>query len=292
MSIRDIFLAITIALVWGMNFTITKIGLGHFPPLMLMGIRFLLVALILMPFVKKPAISFKHLYLMSLVYGVGYHALVFSGLWQGVSVSVGIIAVQLQVPFTALLGTIFLRDHLGWRRLLGMIIAFAGIVIIVGSPNVLENAFGFMLIVISAFLWASYNIQIKKWGTSEIMGSIAWLSAFSAPQLLFLSYLFESHQWTLLATTTWPAAFSLIYMVLLTTIVGLGLWSYLMHRYSVHQVTPFSMLAPVFAILSAIILLHEKLNAHIIIGGLVTIMGVAIIVLRKPDIIAENILID
>lgn len=288
MKIRDIFFALTVALVWGMNFTVTKIGLQHFPPMLMMAIRFALVALCLLPWIKKEKVNWKHLFLMSTTYGVGYHVLAFTGLWYGVDVAVGIIAVQMQVPFTALLGMMILNDKLGWRRFAGMITAFIGIIIIVDSPNVMENGVGFALMVISAFLWASYNIQIKKWGTPSIFTFLAWFSAVTAIQLFVLSAIFESNQWTLITTTPLSAALAILYTVLFTTIIGLGLWSYLMHRYSVHQVAPFSMLAPVFAIGSAILLLNEQLNAHIIIGGLITILGVSIIILRRKDAVAEN----
>lgn len=292
MKIRDIFLAIVVAVVWGMNFTVTKIGLEHFPPLMLMGMRFLLVAILLAPFLKKITLTRKQIYLISLTYGVCYHALAFSGLWLGVDAAIGIIAVQMQVPFTALLGVIILHDTIGWRRILGMITAFAGIVIIVDSPNVLANITGFMLIVIAAFLWSIYNIQIKKWGTPNILPFLAWLSLISAPQLLFLSFLFESNQINLLLTAPLSAVLSVAYIVIFSTIVGLGIWSYLIHHYSVQQISPFSMLAPVFGVISAALLLHEKLGPHLIIGGLITITGVTIIVLRKPDIVPENAIIE
>ncbi len=275
-----------------MNFTVTKIALGHFPPLLLMGLRFASVSLVLLPYLRKPVMAWKPLILMSCTYGMGYHGLAFSGLWYGVQAAVGIIAVQTQVPFTALLGMLILKDHVGWRRFTGMVIAFSGIVIVAGTPNVLENTAGFALIVVAAFLWASYNIQLKKWGMPAVLPFLAWFSFLTAPQFFLLSLLFESNQWQLITTIPVSAALAIAYTVVFTTIIGLGTWSYLIQHYSVHQVSPFSMLAPIFGVLSAVLMLGERLTSQALFGGLITISGVAIIVLRRPEMIVKNTLLE
>lgn len=288
MKIKDILIAITIALVWGVNFVMAKFGLQHFPPLFLMALRFLLVAAILLPFVPKPQQRFRDMFLMSITYGIGYHALVFTAVYLGLDVSTSIIGVQMNVPFTSLIGAYYLKDHLGWRRIIGMAIAFGGIIIIAGSPNVLGNPLAFAMVIGAAFCWALYNIQVKKLGTIEIMPFLAWVSLFTAIEMFILSALTEHHQLHLLQTITYPAFFSIIYMSLLSTVLGFGLWYYLLNRYSVHQVVPFTMLMPVFGIISAIIILDEQMTWQVLLGGIVTIAGVSIIVLRRPKIIAEG----
>jgi len=285
---QDIFLAITVALIWGVNFVMAKFGLHHFPPLFLMALRFLMVAAVLIPFVGRPRESLKAIFLMSVTYGVGYHALLFTGVYFGLDVATSIVSVQMNVPFTSLIGALYLKDHLGWRRIVGMIIAFSGIMLIVGSPDVMGNPLAFIMVIAAAFCWALFNIQVKKLGKIDIMPFLAWVSFFTAIQLFALSAIFEQHQISLLQTITFPAFFSIFYMAMLSTVLGFGLWFYLLNRYSVHQVVPFSMLMPVFGILSAIMLLDEHLTWHVLLGGSVTIVGVTIIVIRKPKIIAEG----
>lgn len=285
---RDLFLALTVSLVWGVNFVVAKIGLHYFAPLFLTALRFLMVTIVLLPFCTKPSIPLKKAFIISVMYGVGYHALLFTGVWKGLDIPTSIIAVQLNVPFTSLLGVLFLQDRLGWRRIAGMFIAFTGIVIIVGSPTVLGNPFAFLLALAAALCWAIFNIQLKQLGKTPIFSFLFWVSLFSTPQLFLLSWLLEPPQLPALMQISWVPLGSIAYMALLSTILGFGLWFRLLHRYSVHQIVPFSMLMPVFGIISAILMLDEPLTWHIALGGIITLSGVAIIVLRRPVIIVEG----
>lgn len=284
----DFCAALMVAMIWGVNFVAAKFGLHYFAPLELMGLRFLLVALVLLPFTGKPTFPLRKAFLVAVTYGLGYHALLFTGVWQGLDVATSIITVQLNVPFTSLLGVWFLHDRLGWHRIAGMIVAFLGIMIIVGSPNVLREPLAFLLVLGAAGCWALFNIQLKQLGSVNILSFLAWVSAFSAPMLFFLSWLIEPPQLPLLAHTPLAAIGSIFYMALLSTVVGFGMWFRLLHRYSVHQIVPFSMLMPVFGIIAAILTLDEPLSWHVGVGGVLTLIGVAIIVLRRPKAVAEG----
>ena len=71
--------------------------------------------------------------------------------------------------------------------------------------------------------------------------------------------------------------------------IGQGLWYRLVQRYQTNQVMPFTILVPVMAVVFGILLLGEALTWQLALGGAITICGVAIIVLRGPDIIAAEI---
>lgn len=288
----DLFLALMVAVIWGVNFVVAKFGLHYFAPLFLMGLRFLLVAVLLLPFMGKPSIPLRKAFWVSVTYGAGYHGLIFTGVWMGLDVATSIITVQLNVPFTSLLGIFFLKDKLGWHRITGMIVAFIGITIIVGSPNVLNAPLAFLLVLGSAICWAIFNIQLKQLGSVNIFSFLGWMSAFCAPQLFLLSWFLEPPQIPLLADTPLSAIGSILYMALLSTILGFGLWFRLLQRYSVHQIVPFSMLMPIFGIIAAILILDEPLSWQVIVGGLSTLVGVAIIVLRRPKAIIEGAVIN
>jgi len=288
MKTTDILLAIIIPLVWGVNFVIAKFGLHHYPPMLLMGLRFAIVALCLLPFYWRTKVPHFSIIPMAIIYGVAYHTLVFTGLWQGLSVGAGIIAVQMHVPFTALLAVYWLKDPMGWRRIFGMIVAFSGLVIVVGNPSVTTHIEAFMLVLAGALCWAIYNIQVKQ---LKILARpfLAWFSLYSAILLIVSSLFTETKSFELLTTIPpYSAIGSLIYMAIFTTLIGMGLWSYLIGKYSVHQVTPFTLLAPFFGVISASLMLDEPLGWQIVIGGLLAIIGVGIIVIRRPSIAAEG----
>jgi O-acetylserine/cysteine efflux transporter len=288
MRITDILLAIIVTLIWGINFVATKYGLYHFPPIFLMGLRFAVVAIVLVPFVPRPNIPFKHLYFASLTQIVGYHALLFTAVWKGTDISTSAITIQLNVPITAILGVYFLKDKLHWRRITGMIIAFMGIVLVVGSPDVVENKNGFWLLVASAACWAIFNVHLKMLGSIKVLPLMAWSSLISIPHLFILSYIFEPINKEMMHVIPMSAIYSVLYMSLLSTIVGFGIWFYLLKRHPVNQVAPFSLLVPVFGIISAVICLGETLTWQIATGGIITLIGVAIIVIRRPQVVAEG----
>lgn len=56
MSRKDGVLALLVVVVWGLNFVVIKVGLHNMPPLMLAGLRFMLVAFPAIFFVARPKV--------------------------------------------------------------------------------------------------------------------------------------------------------------------------------------------------------------------------------------------
>jgi O-acetylserine/cysteine efflux transporter len=54
MSFIQIACAVLVPLLWGYQFVVIKVGVMEFPPLFLLALRFLAIALLLIPFVKRP----------------------------------------------------------------------------------------------------------------------------------------------------------------------------------------------------------------------------------------------
>ena len=102
-------------LIWGVNMAVAKTGLSELPPILLMAMRFSLVAALVVPFVRRPQAPLLRVIALSFTLGFLHFALFFSGL-KGLDAAVAVIVVQLQVPFAVLLAAIFLDDRPGWRR--------------------------------------------------------------------------------------------------------------------------------------------------------------------------------
>src|SRR3546814_12166575 len=62
----------------------------------------------------------------------------------------------------------------------------------------------------------------------------------------------------------------------------------LMRRYQMNQIMPATLLVPPFGVLSGVIFLGESLTLTLIAGGLMTIVGVGIIIIRRPKIAAPE----
>jgi len=212
----------------------------------------------------------------------------FTGM-RGLDVATASIAIQLQVPFAAILAAIFFKETLHWRRLTGMAIAFAGVVLIAGEPRLAGNLTSLLLVIAAACTWATANIQIKRIGDDvDVLALNGWVALLAAPQLALLSWLVEDGQLAAIAAADWRLWASLAFQAVLVTIFGYSVWYRLMRRFSVNHVMPFTLLVPLFGVLSGVIVFDDRLSWLMVMGGLCTIIGVAIITIRRPRVIAPS----
>jgi len=285
LEIRPLHLVVMVGImaIWGLNFAVAKIGLEQLPPILMMALRFGVVALALGPFVKPPKGRFRPILLISVSLGLLHFSLMFTGL-AGIDAATAAIAIQLQVPFAALLAAIFFKDRLGWRRALGMAIAFGGVALIAGEPRLEGSYLALTLVVLAACIWSVANIQIKLLGEIDGMVLNAWVAIFATPQLLAASFLLEQGQWAAVTGADWRAWASVLYQSVLVFGLGYGIWYRLLRLYRVNQTMPFLLLVPVFGVAASVALLGENLTATLVTGGLLTVAGVGIIVLRRPRV--------
>jgi len=284
MNLLAMLMALTVALAWGFNFAASKYSLLHFPPFFVIFIRYVLVVICLLPFARKIDLSVRELFILSLFMVSLHFTLVFTAIWMGLELGTTVIAIQLGVPFSCIMGAIFLKDYLGRWRSLGMLVAFSGIVVIAGTPSVLENELAFFLVVLGAAAWAATNVYMKVLKQTNIMPLLFWTGLYSLPQTLLVSLILESDHLTLLQTAPMSAWLGVLYSALVSTILGYGLWYWLMKRYDVTQVTPFALAVPIGGFSSGIFFFGEAITTDLIIGAALTIAGVAVITIRHPKL--------
>jgi O-acetylserine/cysteine efflux transporter len=281
MKPADLGIVIFVMVVWGLNFVVGKWGIAQFPPIFMIGLRFAVVALMLVPFVKVPREKLGWILMLSFTLGCVHFSLMFTGL-RDLDAAAAAIAIQIQVPFAALIAAIFLDDKLGWRRTLGMALAFAGVVIMAGEPRVSGSLWPLFLVIAGSFMWAVSNVQIKQLGPVDGFALNAYLGLFAAPQLFIASAFLEEGQIQAVVNADWVGWFVIFYMAVLVTIVSYAMWYRLLRRYTVNQAMPFTLLVPIIGVLSAALFLDEPLTWRVLLGGAATIAGVAVIVLRRP----------
>lgn len=276
----DYAAALGVMVLWGVNFPMGKLGVTELPPLLFMALRFTLVAALLCPFFPLPRAKLGGVLRLAFVLGSLHFSAMFTGL-SLMDAATASLLVQSQVPFAALLAAIFFRDRLGWRRFLGMTVAFAGVLVIVGEPRFGGDLLPPALILAASFFWALANIQIKHLGAINGFALSGWLALFSAPQLLLLSLLIEHGQGTALHAAGWGGWGGVVYAAIAVTIVSYAMWYPLVRRYSVNQTMPFTLLVPVFGVASSAAILGDSVGWQTALGGAATILGVAIIVLPR-----------
>ena len=268
-------------LIWGVNFAVAKFALSQFPPIFMMSLRFALVALLLVPIVRRPLTPMRQIFGLSLTLGCLHFALFFTGL-KGIDASVAAVVIQLQVPFAVILSSVFLKDQPGIVRVFGILLAFAGVAVIFVSTPVEGHYVSLALMLSAALVWSLANFQIKTMDHVDGMSLNGWMALFAAPELLATSLVLERGQWPALVSADWLGYSAVAFTAIFSTIIGYGLWYRLIHKYPMSLAIPFTLLAPIFGVASGIILLGEPMTLRLAIGSLMTIAGVAIVVLWVP----------
>jgi O-acetylserine/cysteine efflux transporter len=133
-----------------------------------------------------------------------------------------------------------------------------------------------------ALAWAAANILIKRLVTVRPIVVNAWMALMTAPQLFAISTLVETGQLRAIAEAGWRGWGAVVYMAVGASIIAYGLWYSLLGKYEVNRVVPLTLLAPVLAVILAAAILEEPLTLTTVIGGAVTIIGVAMIQFLKP----------
>ncbi len=277
---QHVLLAILVPVIWGGGFLFAKAAINHFPPILLMALRFTVTAVTLIWFVRMPRELMMRIFWVALVSAAIQYSLTFTGL-RDLDASTAIIIVQLEVPFSVLLAVVFLKDHISPRQVLGILIAFLGVIIIAGGPRLDEDLRPMLLVAAGSLTWGAGQVMVKTLGEVGGFTLIAWVAVFAAPQLFISSLLFESGQLEAIQTASPLVWIAVAYLGVVMTAVGYAIWYYLLGRYTVNQVMPFLLLLPVVTVTGGVLLLEESLSATLAVGAGVTIAGVAMIILTR-----------
>jgi O-acetylserine/cysteine efflux transporter len=282
---RDLAFLILINLIWGANLIASKIGVGQFPPIFFTALRFGSVALILLPFVRVHPGQMRALLSAALLTGPASFALLFLGVYYVKDASMVAIASQMGVPFSTLLSVWLLGETIRWRRRLGIVLSFGGIMIIGFDPRVFDYWQGLMLVVASCFTGALGLIFMKRLRAIGALQVQSWVAVVGGPVLLLLSLGTESGQWESVRNADWHGWSALLFTTVLSSLVAHTGWYYLVSRYPVTSLSPLTLLSPLFGVVFGVTLMDDHLTPRMLVGGAVTLVGVLIVLLREKRLI-------
>ena len=273
----DIVLATAIMASWGANMAIGKSAMEHFTPFFLTSLRFLVVALPFLFLARWPRQKFKDLLLLSITFGTLHFGLLFAGIAR-IDASLAAVLVQVQVPISACLGAWVFKEHLSGRIVAGMACGMGGVIVLAAGPSDRPDLLGVGMVLGASLAWALAQMQIKRLDTIDGFVLNGWIAVLAAPQLLFLSLIFESDQTELLMTASVETIAAVLFMGLVASLIAYGLWSRLVQRNSLGRMVAFTLLVPPFGIFFGVWLLGESVSWPLFLGGLLTIAGVGLVV--------------
>jgi O-acetylserine/cysteine efflux transporter len=287
MPARDLLLLLLINLVWGLALVAAAASLKHFPPLEFTWFRFMLVGLVLVPFLRWHEGKMGRIFWIAMTGGTLNFALLFLGMHLAGKVSTVAIAGQLGVPFATILSIIFLGEVVRWKRWTGIALSFVGVVIIGFDPHVVDHLDGFLAVVACAAVGSVASILMRQVKEVPVFQMQAWIATLSWPVLMLMSFVFESGQWEAVKSASVEHWGGIAYTALLSSLVAHAGFYYMLQRYEVSKVSPFTLLSPLFTVIFGVVLLGEELTWRIVIGGAITLAGVLIISLREREIVTE-----
>ncbi|MFD8272324.1 EamA family transporter [Streptomyces flaveolus] len=278
-------LGVLVAAVWGVNFTVIEIGLDHFPPLLFSALRFLAAALPAVFFVGRPKVAWKWIVAVGLVLGVAKFGLVFVGMDAGMPAGLSSLVLQIQAVFTAVIAAVVLGERPSRVRVLGMLVACAGIVVAAVDEGTSGPLGAFAMVIGAAAAWGVSNVLTRKASPPDALNFMVWVSTVPVLPLLALSLLTEgsSRDLAALRGLDWQGAGTLLFVAWISTVFGFGAWGWLLHRHPASTVAPFSLLVPVFGMTSAALFLGEPVTPLRWCAGALLVGGVALTsVTRRP----------
>ena len=246
-----------------------------------MAFRFAVTALALVWFVRPPVGQMKMLCLIAFISAAIQYSLTFTGL-TGIDASVAALVVQLEVPFLVIIGAVVFGEKTGLRKWIGIIIAFSGVGMIAGEPKLGAAWLSLLMVAGGAFSWSVGQAMVR--GLKDIGGMTvtAWVAVFATPQLFVMSFIFEGNHIATIASADWFVWSAVLYLGLVMTVVGYGMWYTLVRKHPVSLIAPFLLMLPVFSVAGGVLFLGERLTTQVMIGGVVVVAGVAIILFDRP----------
>ena len=282
MNIKDILIASLVPIFLGFGFVIAKPAFESFPPILLMGIRFTFAASILIWWFPIPRGYLKKIFIASFIANTLQYSITYTGL-NYIEASSAVLLVQMEVPFGVIFAYFMLKEKPTFRALIGITIAFIGVYILTGSPNLDGKFFGIALTILGSAIWALGQVVVKPL-SKEInpLALVAWLALFSGPILISLSAIIDGNTINYLTKASFDHWLIAIYIGFFMQPITYGCFYYVLKNNPLYKVLPIvTMGIPPTGLLAAIFLLGEKPTAELFIGGAIIIFGVIMIVFTK-----------
>lgn len=285
MSLPHLALILFMTLIWGFNYVAGKAGVSELPPILFTGLRFFTLSILLSPFLKLHRGQMRAIAIISLTMGGLHFSIFYMGLAAAHAVSTVAIASQLGVPFVTIMSILFLKEQVHWKRWAGIGTSFLGVMIIGFDPTVLQYLNGLALVILAAFVGSIAMLYMRRLQGVGVFELQAWIALLSWPVLAPLTLLMEHGQIGAMAHASWAAWGGVMYTVFGTSLIGHAGMYYLLQRYQVTQTAPLTLLSPVWGVFFGVTLLGDTLTPRTILGGVMTLIGVAIVSSRQKVLV-------
>lgn len=280
---------------WGFSFIATKVALREVHPVALLAIRFGIGASLLLLFqIRKDrgflsAFSSKDwvsIVFLAIVGIAGHNLLQAYGLLYTTAINTGWI-IAIQPIFIALSARLFLREKITWRRILGIVLGFSGILLIISkglfslSLFRIASTFGDLLVLCSALTWAAFTVGGR--GFLSRFSPLAAIAPIMAVGCL-LTVLFNSlkGEWSFICHLSLAAWMGILFLGVFCSGLAYFFWYSALEKKDSSLIGMYLYLEPFVTLIGAFLLLNESIQWITLLGGGMTLSGVYLATWKGP----------
>jgi O-acetylserine/cysteine efflux transporter len=276
-SLKHSLLALLVVVIWGANFVVIDAGQEDVPPLLFLALRFLVVCLPAIFFLKPPPIGWRNIIAIGATLSLAQFALLYFALALGMPPGLASLLLQTQVIFSILVAALALGERPTRRQLAGAIIGMVGLMIVIVGHSQVAPWLPLVVTLLSALAWTVGNVLTRRSKARSGLSLVVWSGVVVPLPAFALSLVVDSPPvvWQALTSLSWIAIASTVYTAVFASLIGYGIWNSLLSRYPTSAVVPFTLLVPVVGIVTAWLVQGEVPTVAEFIGGAIMLGGLA-----------------
>ena len=279
----DWTIAVAMMLLWGFNIIAMKSVVDAAGALPGAFLRQAIVAVVCLPFIRIVPGRMQLLLVLGVLSGGLFYVAIGLSLKISTNVSALAIAGQLGVPFSLILAVVFLREKIGVPRLIGIVLALLGVLLLVFDPEAVKELPAIGISACGSLVWAIATLIQRNLGGIDVLNISGWLGLIGSAVILPFALLLEPDGMSMLGDLSMETYAWTAYAAIGSSIGGHGAMVWLLQRHSVSTVSPLTIPTPVISVAFATWWFGTPLTWLMIAGGLIALLGVSIVAIRNAQ---------
>lgn len=273
-------------IIWSSSFVAIKIAYETYPPITLGATRFIAATLILgvLTLLPKNRVRLEKKDILPVavsgLMGITLYAVLQNIAMQWTSASSATLIIASYPIITLLLETLIYKTKLSAVKVIGILIAIGGVVIlsyVKAEARQQNELLGIVLLIVAGIAWAFYNFLTKKVVNRYPSISLLFYQTLFGTLFMLPLSMFERAQWQAPTLMTFSM---MLFLGVFCSVIAFLLYNLGLKKLSPSSVTSMLNLVPIFGVFFSWLLLGERVTLQKVIGGAIVILGV-MLSLRK-----------
>ncbi|WP_338142976.1 DMT family transporter [Sphingobium algorifonticola] len=279
-DLRDWVLIALMTVTWGLNVIAVKLALQLTSPLTAAFLRQAIVAVLCLPFLRFVPGRMRVIPLYAVLAGALFYIPINMALAISDNVGALVIAGQMGAPFAVLLSVLFLGEKIRLPRVMGLFLAFTGVMLVGFDPAAIHELPGLALMAGSSLIWAVGSLMTRQMADVRVATLFAWLGLAGVMILGPLALIFEREAMAGIVAMPALAWLWIGFSAIGSTIIGHGGLSILVQRHPIGAVMPYTLIAPILSVIVSYVIFDTPITGMMMLGGVFVLVGVAVITIR------------